>query len=721
MFIKSKAQKKWMLSLFLVITLLLLIITLLMTWVMHVLSKEITKLNDNLTSLVQISMDTRLKEIEHISLHLERSNANLFLSKLKKANDIQPSIAYALDNQVRNYKLANRLVKHIYIYYPAIDFVVGDLGHFTTKNYYLLLNHLNDSAYIEWKNNVLEKNRNTYDFYGDSLVFTRRLSHNAFAEATAYLVIHIDKTEIESMLESTRSAGMKSIIAMLNAEHNIYASAGAEAADIIKSMPASIFEKEEMDKLGDYFILKRFSTESDMIYMTIVDQAELLSLAYNIRNMVYLVLLGCLIGGFCISLYVSKVNYKPLSSLLSKVKDSEDESIDEYHLISQKIDTFINENTRNSIRLEEQQAAIENIFITHVLQSEHLNSQSIFAAMQKLDIEFLGSQYAVMLIRSLPHSAMMAISLIQLKDMPYFFISAEFQGDRVLLINVENEVSQEDLVAFASRIYSENKESILALGGLYDSLSDIVTSYHQALKAAEGAVHNKSGVYVYDARVDNTKSIETSREEAKKQFFRYMDIQNYVEAQALLGCLLGRNLSKEENTFLSRCRRYTIIDRVLNEMVMAALANPKIKVDQHVSQLSISLDPEELLLAINKMLDVLMEHHAKTANGKNEGVAQRARHIIEKDYTDPMLGLYSISEQLGVSNTYLSKVFKDTYGQGLVQYINQQRIEQAKSLILSTALSVKEVASLAGFSSDVSFIRVFKQYTNTTPGKYKKQ
>ena len=88
----------------------------------------------------------------------------------------------------------------------------------------------------------------------------------------------------------------------------------------------------------------------------------------------------------------------------------------------------------------------------------------------------------------------------------------------------------------------------------------------------------------------------------------------------------------------------------------------------------------------------------------------RAKRIIDENFADPMMGLYLVSEQLNVSNSYLSTTFKATYG-----VINRLRVDQAKSLILNTDMNIKDIAQTVGFSSDINFIRVFKKLENRTP------
>ena len=78
-----------------------------------------------------------------------------------------------------------------------------------------------------------------------------------------------------------------------------------------------------------------------------------------------------------------------------------------------------------------------------------------------------------------------------------------------------------------------------------------------------------------------------------------------------------------------------------------------------------------------------------------------------------------ISEEIGISQSYVSRMFKKKYGIGIAQYINQVRIFHAKKLIQEGSLNIKTISIQVGFSSDVQFIRVFKKMEGITPGAYR--
>ena len=72
-----------------------------------------------------------------------------------------------------------------------------------------------------------------------------------------------------------------------------------------------------------------------------------------------------------------------------------------------------------------------------------------------------------------------------------------------------------------------------------------------------------------------------------------------------------------------------------------------------------------------------------------------------------------------MNNSYLSKVFKKSFGVGVLEYINKLRIEKSKQMLIDTNLSLLQISESIGYISDITFIRIFKRYEGTTPGKFR--
>lgn len=73
---------------------------------------------------------------------------------------------------------------------------------------------------------------------------------------------------------------------------------------------------------------------------------------------------------------------------------------------------------------------------------------------------------------------------------------------------------------------------------------------------------------------------------------------------------------------------------------------------------------------------------------------------------------------LGVSQPYLYKVFKNTVGISPKQYIDARKIAKAKELLLSSYMSLTEIANSIGLNDCIEFSKFFKKHVGISPSKY---
>ena len=89
------------------------------------------------------------------------------------------------------------------------------------------------------------------------------------------------------------------------------------------------------------------------------------------------------------------------------------------------------------------------------------------------------------------------------------------------------------------------------------------------------------------------------------------------------------------------------------------------------------------------------------------------KHYREKIY------LEDIAENLGVSSTYLSRLFRKETGICLQDYITEFRVERAANLLIYSNESLPRIAEYVNFPSQSYFGKVFKKYKQMTPRKYR--
>ena len=128
---------------------------------------------------------------------------------------------------------------------------------------------------------------------------------------------------------------------------------------------------------------------------------------------------------------------------------------------------------------------------------------------------------------------------------------------------------------------------------------------------------------------------------------------------------------------------------------------------------------------IQQMVEILMERFRMllvAAGGPQNVDSQQISSVCDyvKEHYQENLSLTSLSEAMGYSAKYLSRLFKENMSWNLSDYIQYVRIEKAKELLIQTQLSVEEIQELVGIPSRTTFIRVFKKFEGLPPGQYRK-
>jgi len=100
---------------------------------------------------------------------------------------------------------------------------------------------------------------------------------------------------------------------------------------------------------------------------------------------------------------------------------------------------------------------------------------------------------------------------------------------------------------------------------------------------------------------------------------------------------------------------------------------------------------------------------------------QPAIEHIEKHYHDPSLTNEQLALLCGVSTVYFRKMFASVYGIPPIKYLQNFRIEKAKSILMSDYDSIGQVAESVGYSSIYHFSKMFKQHSGISPSKYAAQ
>lgn len=79
------------------------------------------------------------------------------------------------------------------------------------------------------------------------------------------------------------------------------------------------------------------------------------------------------------------------------------------------------------------------------------------------------------------------------------------------------------------------------------------------------------------------------------------------------------------------------------------------------------------------------------------------------------------ADSLGVSRSYLARVFPSVLGQTVREALRTRQLEEAERLLRTTARSTSDIALAAGFGTQMTFFRVFTTSLGMKPDQYREK
>ena len=112
---------------------------------------------------------------------------------------------------------------------------------------------------------------------------------------------------------------------------------------------------------------------------------------------------------------------------------------------------------------------------------------------------------------------------------------------------------------------------------------------------------------------------------------------------------------------------------------------------------------------------------------KKGDIEQRSEKLFT-DYEDMLLLIemsagedeeQEAAEEMGYSDAYFSKLFKQYFNQNFTAYLTEYRIKKAKELLGNTNNSIKDISRMVGYTDSNYFAKIFKRIVGEIPSKYR--
>ena len=199
------------------------------------------------------------------------------------------------------------------------------------------------------------------------------------------------------------------------------------------------------------------------------------------------------------------------------------------------------------------------------------------------------------------------------------------------------------------------------------------------------------------------------------------------EANLLVSIQCGdyEEVEHEYHVFFEKIREYNTEDSkkikcilLITAQLLRVCIQSNLEVDDalfgNVSWENIEED-EQLNEALWRIILKIFESFNAKSNS-HESV-DKAVKFIHANYDQDMT-LEILADEVHMTPTYLSQIFKRYIGKTYLNYLHSVRIEHAKDLLARGEFKIYEVSSKVGYKDEKYFAKLFKKYTGVSPSKY---
>ena len=97
-----------------------------------------------------------------------------------------------------------------------------------------------------------------------------------------------------------------------------------------------------------------------------------------------------------------------------------------------------------------------------------------------------------------------------------------------------------------------------------------------------------------------------------------------------------------------------------------------------------------------------------------------AEEYIRRHFSS-IVSVREVADHVGIGYDLLRHTFKKLRKKSLVHFLNEVRVERAKTLLAHSKLSLKEIAPACGFNGEYYLSTVFRKISGTVPGQYRRK
>lgn len=126
---------------------------------------------------------------------------------------------------------------------------------------------------------------------------------------------------------------------------------------------------------------------------------------------------------------------------------------------------------------------------------------------------------------------------------------------------------------------------------------------------------------------------------------------------------------------------------------------------------------KDLISFIRQLTDAVTERSVDKKKQSERSMLE-AKSFLDR-HLNRDISVEEVATHVGLSTSYFSLLFKQTFGETFIEYVTRERMERAKKLLTESGKSVAQIAREVGYAERRYFTKVFMKYTGDNPTDYR--
>ena len=302
-----------------------------------------------------------------------------------------------------------------------------------------------------------------------------------------------------------------------------------------------------------------------------------------------------------------------------------------------------------------------------------------------------------------------------------------YLGNTVLIAQLEHECDVSDMTDECDRFCRYVRRIVgavvtIGIGQVCSSILDLSKSYNGAREAVSyrGIYGATRAINIKEIAPQEVSTASSSGDEELSHLFKMIRLGSREDVCEAVNEFL------ENTSFTQRSlqQHHMIVMELVSALYRFALNND-ISIEEFSGDMGqvysrvLDWEPD----ALKKWLtDISLSFRENLLNAQSKSTKSfvfRAKEYVRCHYADQEISLDQVCEELGVSNSYFSTIFKKETGNSFIGYLTDYRMEQASRMLIETNEKSYIIAKNVGYADPNYFSYVFKRKFGVSPSKYR--